>query len=437
MVHEALQQPGRQLDSSIRSQMEPRFGRDFSNVRVHTDEKAALSARAVGASAYSVGSDIVFGGGQFAPSTAAGKSLLAHELTHTLQQPSRTPGAELTLGDAASPAEREAETAAQSVGAGAVRTLGHAALHVIHRQPGPAKGTTPADYGISLVVIDHGATSAAAAARARLNEIYSHVQPANLSQLKTNGITTIEMHVIPEDRKIVDLPEFKHLKGTMTPDGRLWDDVRGEGGVQSGSTIRYAVGEESLVGSHHHGWAIGLSIGAGVGLGALGAGVGSAVGGKDSKNQLIGGLVGGGIGLLGGAIGGFFLGKAIDKSGEGYAESFVASHETAHTVELYALPPAQQIRLQTLYDARLKAGGPWLDPADYTKSNIHEYWAQCSAAFFRRPYQDSDADTYTPEWLQKNDPDMYKLLVEVYGSPAAEAGRHASVETPPAQKAAA
>jgi hypothetical protein len=66
--------------------MEPRFGHDFSGVRVHTDAKAAESARAVNALAYAVGRDVVFGESQYTPHTSAGKKLLAHELTHTLQQ---------------------------------------------------------------------------------------------------------------------------------------------------------------------------------------------------------------------------------------------------------------------------------------------------------------------------------------------------------------
>lgn len=66
--------------------MEPRFGHGFGHVRVHTDERAAESARAVGALAYTVGSNIVFGSGQYAPATQTGRRLLAHELTHVEQQ---------------------------------------------------------------------------------------------------------------------------------------------------------------------------------------------------------------------------------------------------------------------------------------------------------------------------------------------------------------
>ena len=66
--------------------MEPRFGRDFSRVRVHADTRAADSARAVAARAYTVGSDVVFGPGEYAPATTAGRHLIAHELAHVVQQ---------------------------------------------------------------------------------------------------------------------------------------------------------------------------------------------------------------------------------------------------------------------------------------------------------------------------------------------------------------
>jgi hypothetical protein len=70
--------------------MESRFGHNFAQVRVHADAQAAESARAVNALAYTAGSNIVFGGGQYAPTTSEGKKLLAHELTHVMQQ--RTAG---------------------------------------------------------------------------------------------------------------------------------------------------------------------------------------------------------------------------------------------------------------------------------------------------------------------------------------------------------
>jgi hypothetical protein len=86
IVHEVLRSPGQPLDAAARAFFEPRFGHDFSQVRVHADGRAAESARAVNAFAYTVGRDVVFGAGQYGPHTHHGKRLLAHELTHVVQQ---------------------------------------------------------------------------------------------------------------------------------------------------------------------------------------------------------------------------------------------------------------------------------------------------------------------------------------------------------------
>lgn len=92
IVHDVLTSPGRPLDAATRNFMEPRFGYDFSGVRLHTDAKAAESARAVGALAYTVGQNVVFGSGQHTPHTSAGQRLIAHELTHVMQQNQMTNG---------------------------------------------------------------------------------------------------------------------------------------------------------------------------------------------------------------------------------------------------------------------------------------------------------------------------------------------------------
>jgi hypothetical protein len=77
---------GAPLDEGTRSTMESSFGQDFSDVRVHTDEQASKSAAAVGANAYTVGSDIVFRGGHFDAATPTGQRTIAHELSHVVQQ---------------------------------------------------------------------------------------------------------------------------------------------------------------------------------------------------------------------------------------------------------------------------------------------------------------------------------------------------------------
>jgi hypothetical protein len=77
---------GHALDPETRSFMEARFGLDFGHVRMHTDSAAARSARAINALAYTVGDDIVFAQGTYAPRNSAGRRLIAHELAHTVQQ---------------------------------------------------------------------------------------------------------------------------------------------------------------------------------------------------------------------------------------------------------------------------------------------------------------------------------------------------------------
>jgi hypothetical protein len=77
---------GRPLSSASRNYFEPRFGYDFNQVRIHTDDGAAGLARAVNARAFTLGHDVVFASGQYAPEQDEGKKLLAHELTHVIQQ---------------------------------------------------------------------------------------------------------------------------------------------------------------------------------------------------------------------------------------------------------------------------------------------------------------------------------------------------------------
>ena len=80
---------GEPLPREVRSYFEPRFGHDFSGVRVHTDAVAANAARAMPARAYTTGRNVVFASGEYAPATSAGKQLLAHELAHVVQQRQR------------------------------------------------------------------------------------------------------------------------------------------------------------------------------------------------------------------------------------------------------------------------------------------------------------------------------------------------------------
>jgi hypothetical protein len=85
----SLKGGGQPLPKSTRRYFEPRFGADFSQVRVHTDSRAAETAESINAKAFTKGKDIVFGAGQYSPETSEGERLLAHELTHVVQQTSK------------------------------------------------------------------------------------------------------------------------------------------------------------------------------------------------------------------------------------------------------------------------------------------------------------------------------------------------------------
>jgi outer membrane protein OmpA-like peptidoglycan-associated protein len=122
IVHEVLRSPGQPLDAETRAFTEPHFGCDFSSVRVHTDTLAAESARAVNARAFTVGNHIVFGNGLYNPSSHDGKRLIAHELTHTIQQRGVASAAaqaqSFRISEPGDSLEREADTTAGRVTAG-------------------------------------------------------------------------------------------------------------------------------------------------------------------------------------------------------------------------------------------------------------------------------------------------------------------------------
>lgn len=123
IVHEVLGSPGQPLDQGLRSLLELGFGTDFSAVRVHTDGRAALSARAVHALAYTVGREVVFGAGQYRPATESGRELIAHELAHVQQQGAGPLPSKLELDGAEGPLERQADVLSrEALTLGAVRS---------------------------------------------------------------------------------------------------------------------------------------------------------------------------------------------------------------------------------------------------------------------------------------------------------------------------
>ncbi len=141
-VHDVLRSPGQPLDPATRAYMEPRFGYDFSNVRVHTDARADAAAAAVGARAFTVGTDVVFRQGEFAAQTEAGRTLLAHELAHTIQQRA-SQQTTFSSGSGEAAAERGADQAATAALAGQPVGPPLATGVRIARQPAPAGASGP------------------------------------------------------------------------------------------------------------------------------------------------------------------------------------------------------------------------------------------------------------------------------------------------------
>jgi hypothetical protein len=141
--------------------------------------------------------------------------------------------------------------------------------------------------------------------------------PAAQEALKNANVAIV---VIPHDKKMTDLPQFAALAGTNTFDGRLWDNVRGSGGMTApDGTFALAVGEENLI---------------------------TGTGTPDSYPA-------------------------------GYS---VGMHEFAHTLHDKGLTADQKTKIDELFAARTAAGGPWTEA--YGSSNEHEYFAQATNAFF-------------------------------------------------------
>jgi hypothetical protein len=106
---------GQSLDSAARAQIEPAMGADFSGVRVHTGGQADTLNRNLSARAFTTGQDIFFKQGEYSPGSSSGRELLAHELTHVVQQDGDRVRRKLTVGAAGDPYEREADQVASSV----------------------------------------------------------------------------------------------------------------------------------------------------------------------------------------------------------------------------------------------------------------------------------------------------------------------------------
>lgn len=154
IVNDVLRSPGQPLDPLTRDRMESKFGHDFSRVRIHEDHQASESARAVDALAYTVGNNVVFGAGLFQPASSEGRQLLAHELTHVVQQGAglRAMPANVSAIDPDPAAEAEANRNANSFRGDNHTTPG--ALHGLALQRAPKGGGGKVAPHITQIVVN-------------------------------------------------------------------------------------------------------------------------------------------------------------------------------------------------------------------------------------------------------------------------------------------
>jgi hypothetical protein len=151
IVHQVMRSQGEQLDPASRAFFEPRFGRDFGSVRLHTDSLAARSAQEMSALAYTVGRHLIFAGGQHTPNTRAGRQLLAHELAHVVQQSGAMPPNNRRLADAKDGEGPTADQAAMRAGSGQAASLFAPAVNSLQVQRKPKPTLTDAQAELAEV----------------------------------------------------------------------------------------------------------------------------------------------------------------------------------------------------------------------------------------------------------------------------------------------
>ncbi len=231
-VNRVLNSPGQGLDSSTRSFMEGRFGRDFSAVRVHTGHEADVSAQSVNAHAYTVGQDIVFSHGKYDPKSAGGRQLLAHELAHTVQQNGlqrSTDGIPVNESHEYHQLEREADSVANAVMSGTSV---------------PALGSRPSGPLVSRARDDKKSTASStkankdAEARDWEDIDDSSLVKKSAADLKAQGVTQVAKP--PVGTSVDDIVAFNmgelvlpKEKGKKAVVEKVWQDVADRGALQA------------------------------------------------------------------------------------------------------------------------------------------------------------------------------------------------------------
>jgi hypothetical protein len=235
LVQDVLTMPGHPLDAGTRAVMEPRLGYDLSPVRVHDDSRAAHSAIALGATAYTSGHHIVFGQGRYAPQTAGGERLLAHELTHVAQQ-ARGPVDGTPIGDGFTVShpddsfEREAAANATSLGS---PFHPPASLQYLPSKADPARPLQRQDTWSGPTGAIAGIIGAALGAAALIIALVAWRRPANPAPT-TGGITLNSQPIsaadpagVPAERQDAAMSAPTHTEKLLDvkTDGDNWADI--------------------------------------------------------------------------------------------------------------------------------------------------------------------------------------------------------------------
>lgn len=216
IVHDVTAKSGRPLDSKTRAWSEQRFRRSFADVRVHTDDAAARSARAVGASAYTIGRHVVFDGGRFDPSSEPGRRLLAHELAHVVQQSSGTMPAR-GIGAADDPAEAEADRMAEAAVRGDAIPAAHQQGDLrVRRQLFGARAGNTASTRPPLIVEDDQEAAAGQMRRSDfLEELHQTVCATAAAEMARFGRSTAGCELLERYIRVARTMRAEQLESAM------------------------------------------------------------------------------------------------------------------------------------------------------------------------------------------------------------------------------
>lgn len=244
-VHRVLGKPGSPMDAGTRGVMEQRLGHDFGAVRIHSDAEAGASAATIQASAYTYGSHVVMGAGQYQPHTRSGQALLTHELTHVIQQSGFTqPGPPSTISSPHDAAEREADRTSQ-LGAACAAGVVEQSPTVWRQQAGtPATGQSDEELAeagsIALASLLRHIASNADTYRQMYNRGAAQIE-ATIVSMRASGMAEVEIAQRAAGLRHQLAEEVRAASGRlMRTAAEVFDSIRGNVGRPTYDMLRAA-----------------------------------------------------------------------------------------------------------------------------------------------------------------------------------------------------